>query len=137
MAGLVIAAIGAAPAAARTISMTELGRLHLTSHHGVTLNEEGQVLGTIPGKIYIHLYVTSANHVTAEVNIYPHGGSVTGYVTASYKPLGGTATFSGTMAVTRGTGTYEGAHGGGVRFSGTLAKSSDAVTVRMTGRVST
>lgn len=30
--------------AARTISITELGKLHLTSHHGFTLNEEGKAL---------------------------------------------------------------------------------------------
>ena len=105
--------------AARTISITELGRLHLTSHHGFTLNEEGKALGTIPGTIYIHLHVTSTNHVSAEVNIYPHGGSVTGYASAGYHPSGGTATFSGTMNVTRGTGGWNGAHGNGLTFTGT------------------
>ena len=123
--------------AARTISITELGKLHLTSHHGFTLNEEGKALGTIAGTIYIHLHVTSTNHVSAEVNIYPHGGSVTGYASAGYHPSGGTATFSGTMNVTRGTGSWNGAHGNGLNFTGTVQRSNDAVTVRVSGIVST
>jgi hypothetical protein len=123
--------------AARTISITELGRLHLTSHHGFTLNEEGKALGTIAGTIYIHLHVTSTNHVSAEVNIYPHGGSVTGQASASYQPSGGTATFNGTMNVTRGTGSWNAAHGSGLKFTGTVQRSNDAVTVRVSGKIST
>ena len=132
---LLVAGMGASGAAAQTISITELGRLHLTSRHGVTLNEEGLALGSIAGKIYIHLHVTSTNHVTAEVSIYPHGGSVTGYATARYGSPGGAATFSGTMSVARGTGTYVGAHGSGLRFDGTVERSSGAMTVRISGRM--
>lgn len=130
------AAIAAPDASARTISITELGRLHLTSHHGFTLNEEGQALGTIAGKIYIHLHVTSTNHVSAEVSIYPRGGSVTGYASASYRSAGALASFNGTMSVARGTGTWSRAHASGLSFSGTVARSNDAVTVRVTGKLS-
>ena len=139
-AGVIAASSNAAtPTArtARTVSITDLGKLHLTSHHGFTLNEEGKALGTIAGTIYIHLHVTSTNHVSAEVSIYPHGGSVTGYASAGYHPSGGTATFSGTMNVARGTGTWNGAHGSGLKFTGTVQRSNDAVTVRVSGKIST
>ncbi len=43
--------------AARTISLNESGSLHLTSHHGFHLNEQGTASGTIRGTIYIHLDV--------------------------------------------------------------------------------
>ena len=64
--------------AARTITLNETGQLHRTSHAGLKLNEQGSASGTIKGTIYIHLDVVSPNRVTAEVNIYPSGGSLTG-----------------------------------------------------------
>jgi len=121
---------------ARTISINDSARLHLTSHHGFTLNEEGNASGTIAGKIYIHLHVVSTNQVTAEVNIYPHGGSITGSARAGYHPSGSLAHFNGTINVTRGTGAYNGAHGNGLTFTGTVARSNDAVTVHVSGRMS-
>jgi hypothetical protein len=121
---------------ARTFTLSDYGRLHLTSHHGFTLNEKGSASGTISGPIYIHLTVASTNRVTAEVNLYPHGGSLTGYANASYRPSGAVATFSGTMAVVRGTGSYRHAHGSGLSFTGTIQRSNDAVTVHVSGRMS-
>jgi hypothetical protein len=121
---------------ARTFSLSESGRLHLTSHHSFTLNEQGSAQGTISGTIYIHLNVVSTNRVTAEVNIYPSGGSLTGYASAGYHPSGSTATFSGTMSVARGTGRYRHARGSGLGFNGTIQRSNDAVTVHVNGRMS-
>jgi hypothetical protein len=47
------------------------------------------------------------------------------------------ASFAGTMTVQRGTGRYSGAHGSGLSFSGTVARTNDAVTVRVSGRMTT
>jgi hypothetical protein len=123
--------------AARTFSLSESGHLHLTSKHKFTLNEQGSASGTISGTIYIHLNIVSTNRVTAEVNIYPSGGSLTGYANASYHPAGGVATFNGTMTVARGTGRYNHARGSGLSFTGTVQRINDAVTVRLGGRIST
>ena len=68
----------AAASASRSVSLNESGRLHLTSKQGFTLNEQGSASGTITGTIYIHLHLTSTSKVTAEVSIYPSGGSLTG-----------------------------------------------------------
>jgi hypothetical protein len=122
---------------AGTLSLNESGRLHLTSHHGFTLNEQGTTSGTVSGTIYIHLNITSTNRVTAEVNIYPSGSSITGSATASYHPSGGVASFSGAMTVERGTGRFKGAHGMGLSFTGTVQRVNDAVTVHVSGRMST
>jgi hypothetical protein len=122
--------------ASRTISLNDSGRLHLTSHHGFTLNEQGSATGTISGTIYIHLNVVSTNHVTAEVNIYPHGGSITGKASASYRPSGALASFTGTMNIIRGTGRYSRARGTALSFTGTVQRSNDAVTVHVNGRIS-
>jgi hypothetical protein len=123
--------------AAGTLSLNETGHLHLTSHHGFTLNEQGSASGTISGTIYIHLNIVSVNRVTAEISIYPSGSSITGSATASYHPAGSVASFSGTMSVSRGTGHYRGAHGSGLSFTGTVQRSNDAVTVHVSGRMST
>src|ERR1700689_2998929 len=96
LATLMAAAFAGAPAcvaararATRTYSLSETGHLHRTSGRGITinqdLNEQGSASGTIPGTIYIHLRVVSTNRVTAEVNIYPSGGSITGSAGASYR----------------------------------------------------
>lgn len=131
-------ASGSPPArAARTISLNESGSLHLTSHHGFHLNEQGSASGTIKGTIYIHLDVSSTNRVTAEVNIYPNGGSLTGYGTANYHADGGQATFSGTLSISRGSGSYAGAHASGLSFTGTIQRVNDATTVHLSGPLST
>src|ERR1700683_3974081 len=123
--------------AADTLSLNDTGRLHLTSHHSFTLNEQGSASGTISGTIYIHLTVVSTNRVTAEGTIYPHGGSLTGYASASYRPSGAVATFTGTMSVTRGSGSYDHARGTALSFSGSIQRANDAVTVHVTGPLST
>jgi hypothetical protein len=129
-------ASGATARAARTISLSESGHLHLTSHHGFHLNEQGSASGTIRGSIYIHLNVSSTNRVTAEVNIYPSNGSLTGNGTAAYHSNGGVATFSGTLSISRGTGAYSRAHASHLRFSGTIQRSNDATTVHLSGPLS-
>jgi hypothetical protein len=138
--GVVLAGATSSTAAtahtARAFSLSETGHLRLTSHHGFTLNEKGSASGTISGTIYIHLNVVSTNRVTAEVNIYPSGGSLTGNAKASYHPAGAVATFSGTMAIARGTGRYSHAQGSGLSFTGTIQRSNDAVTVHVNGRMS-
>jgi hypothetical protein len=123
--------------AADTLSLSDTAHLHRTSHHGFTLNEEGSASGTIAGTIYIHLKIVSTNRVTAEVSIYPRGSSITGYATADYRPSGAVASFSGTMTIQRGTGRYSGAHGTGLSFTGTVQRFNDAVTVHVSGGMST
>jgi hypothetical protein len=138
-------ALGSAPAgaagpgahAARTVSLQESGHLHLTSKQGLTLNEEGSASGTIKGKIYIHLHVANnRGGVTAEVNIYPSGGSLTGYGSASYHVVGSYASFSGSLSISRGTGRYAHARASGLRFTGTVKRRNDSVSVRLSGSLS-
>jgi len=129
-------ATGQRGVAARAITLHESGHLRLTSRHGFTLNERGSASGTITGTIYIHLNIVSTNRVTAEVNIYPSGGSLSGYAKASYHVAGPTAGFAGSMSIIRGSGGYGHARGSGLSFSGTIQRSNDAVTVHLSGAMS-
>jgi hypothetical protein len=120
--------------AAKAFSLNENGNLQLTSKHGFTLNEKGSASGTIRGTIYVHLTIVSTRRVSAEISIYPHGGSITVDGTASYHKGSTSASFAGSMSVNRGTGTYAHAKGQGLSFSGTIQKSNDAVTVQVSGK---
>jgi hypothetical protein len=123
--------------ASRTIALNVTGRLHLTSKHGFTLNEQGSVSGTIAGTIYVHLKAVSTSRVTAEVNIYPSGGSLSASGSARYHRGSTTATFAGSMSINRGTGRYSHVRSSNLSFSGTIYESKDdAITVHVTGTVS-
>ncbi len=124
--------------AARTSSLNETGHLHLTSKHNFTLNEQGTATGTARGAIYVHLTLVSSSRAKAELNIYPTGGgSITGYATASYRRHGSTASFSGTLSITRGSGSYAHIRGTGLGFNGVIQESNkDAITVHVNGAVS-
>lgn len=121
---------------ARTLSLRENANLRLTSKRGFTLNEQGATGGTIRGTIYIHLHLVSNSRVTAEVNIYPSGGSLSGSGSASYQVRGGFALFSGTLAITRGTGSYARARASRLRFTGSIQRRNDAVAVQLSGPLS-
>jgi hypothetical protein len=132
------AAHSAAPLAraSRTASLSESGHLHLTSKHDVTLNEQGSATGTITGAIYIHLHLTSTSKVTAEVSIYPTGGSLSGNGSAVYRVEGSVAAFTGTLSITRGSGKYAHARASALRFTGTIQRRGDAVSVHVSGPLS-
>jgi hypothetical protein len=129
-------ASGSSAAAARTITLNDTGHLSETSHKGFNLNYSGRASGTIAGTIYLHLHVINTNRFTAELSVYPHGSSMSGTASGSYRNNGPTASFSGTLSITRGTGSYSGAHGSGISFSGDIQRSSGAVTVRVNGHLS-
>jgi hypothetical protein len=126
--------------AARTVALQEQGSLHLTGKGRPTinqiLNEAGRASGTITGSLYIHLHLVSASKVTAEVNIYPTGGSLSGSGSASYHVVGGYAVFSGTLSITRGTGKYAHARASNLRFTGKIQRRDDSVTVQLSGPLS-
>jgi hypothetical protein len=129
-------AAGPGAHAARTITLNDTGNMHKTSKRGFNLYESGSASGSISGSISMHLDVVSTNKVTAEVTVTPRGGSITGKASGSYRTNGGTASFSGTLSVVHGTGSYSGAHGGGISFKGTIQRSNDAVTVHVNGKFS-
>jgi hypothetical protein len=118
---------------ARSVNLIESGHLHLTSRHGLHLNEQGSATGTIHGAVYIHLTLTSKHSFSVEVNVYPRAGSLTGYGSAGYHVVGGYGDFSGTLSIRRGTGTYAHARANNLRFTGSIQLSNDAVSVRLAG----
>jgi hypothetical protein len=136
MLALTTGAAGSTAGAARTISLNDSAHLHRTSSHGFNLYESGTASGSLGGPLTLHLDVVSTNRVTAELTVHPSGGSMSGNASGSYHVNGGTASFAGTLSITRGTGSYSHAHGSGISFSGTIQRSNDAVTVKVSGKLS-
>jgi hypothetical protein len=122
--------------AARTISLDEVGQLHLLSKHGFTLNEQGTASGTIRGPISVRLTIVSTSRVSAEVTISPDGGSISGSGTGSYHKGETAASFAGSLSIAHSSGSYAHAEGSGLSFSGTIARSNDAIAVHVSGRFS-
>jgi hypothetical protein len=122
--------------AARTLNLSDSANLHLQNKHGIELKEGGTAKGTLGGPLYLQLKVTSTRSVSAKVQVYPKGGSISGSAKASYRVAGSTASFSGTMSITSGSGTYSKAKASALSFSGTIRRSNDAVTVHVSGKMS-
>ncbi len=122
--------------AARTLDLNDSASLHLENKHGLVLKESGTAKGSLGGRLYLQLDVTSTRSVTAQVQVYPKGGSIGGAAKASYHVTGATASFSGTMTITKGSGTYSKAKASALSFSGTIKRSNDAVTVHVSGPMS-
>lgn len=123
--------------AARSLQLNDSAKLHLSNHKGITLKEQGTATGSLGGPLYLQLKVTSTRSVTAEIQVYPSkGGSISGAAKANYRVAGSTASFSGTMSITKGSGAYSKAKASALSFSGTIQRSNDAVTVHVSGKMS-
>jgi hypothetical protein len=122
-------------AAAKSISLNDTGHLHLVSGKGFKLVETGNAGGTINATVGLHITVVSTNKVSAEVSISPKGGSMSGHGTGAFSVNGGTASFTGTLTINKGSGSYKNAKGN-LKFSGTIKRSNDSVTVHVSGKLS-
>jgi hypothetical protein len=130
-------AAGSRAHAARTLNLNDSANLSLNNKKGVELKESGTAKGTLTGKIYIQLRLVSRSTVTAKIQVYPSGGSLSATASATYRLVtSSNASFSGTMNVTGGSGTYSKAKGSGLSFSGSVHRPSDAVSVHVSGKIS-
>jgi hypothetical protein len=131
-------AAGAAPSAhaARTLDLNDSANLNLSNKKGFELKESGKASGSLPGTIYIQLKVTGEREVTARIQVYPNGGSLNATASGSYRvDTSSTASFSGKLNVTGGSGRYSKAKGSGLSFSGTVHRPGDSVSVRVSGNM--
>jgi hypothetical protein len=131
---LALALAPAADAGPALTSVNEYGRLQIQAHKGSTIDEKGVGWGTFNCSVVIALTL-SGTLVTANYTAYLQGGSVTGTATAHiHSATPQAAAFSGTISLSRGTGSR--AHASGTAsFSGTINRTSYAMTTHITGRL--
>jgi hypothetical protein len=132
-------AAGAAPSAhsASTLDLKDNASLNLSNKKGFELKESGKASGSLPGTIFIQLKVASERSVTASIQVYPSGGSLKATASGSYRvQSSSTASFSGKLNITGGSGRYSKAKGSGLSFTGTVHRPGDSVSVRVSGNMS-
>jgi hypothetical protein len=132
--GVVTQAAGVSPVgrAAHALSVREEGHLHMVGEpNGSSIVEEGQVAGTIPGRVRVYFNIGPT--VYASFTIYARGGgSITGHGKGVLRSTGVYSTFGGSLSVSRGTGRYGRAHGIGGLY-GAINRHTYALTVQTIG----
>jgi hypothetical protein len=128
------ASVAHADASPALTSVNEYGRLTMQSSKGASIAEKGTGWGTFNCSVVIGLTL-SGTLVTASYTAYLQGGSVSGTATAHiHSATTAAASFSGTISLDRGTGSRSHASGTAV-FSGTINRTSYAMTTHITGKL--
>jgi hypothetical protein len=122
---------------ARVIELKETGQLRLTNGYETTLVGRGGANGTYNCSIVVHLTIVSAHRLTATFTVSPRGGTISGKGTARFAEENGNGYFGGTIALTRGTGTYSRASGNEIGISGKINRESLRLTVHVHGAMHT
>lgn len=122
--------------AAHTISVHEaVHTSEVISHRGNSqVNERGRGTGTFDCSARMEVKISYTNG-TADLTCSMSSGTVTGGGTLAFFTAGPTATFTGTMAIARGTGKY--AHASGrLHVEGSMVRKTFALSATMSGRMS-
>jgi hypothetical protein len=123
----------AAAHAARSLNGTATAHLHLVKPEGAKLYEQGPVTGALSGSMRAELDTGAI--FTGAFTIHTHGGSIKGHGRATPHGSGRYQSFSGSIAVTGGSGRYAHAHGTAGLY-GTFDRRTYALVVQTTGRLS-
>jgi hypothetical protein len=130
-------AAGPRAQAARSFFLSDSASLHKNNQKGVELKESGGAKGNLPGSIYIQLRLASARSVTAKIQVYPSGGSISAGAAATYRVVtSSSASFSGSLNISGGSGRFAKAKGSHLSFTGTVHRPSDSVSVHVSGNMS-
>lgn len=133
---MVTAAVACAPAQAKTVSVTEHAQLHLVRQRDSTVDLRGTARGTLSGPVLARFNVRVLS-VTGLVTIFPKGGGSLSFSISGYaRSAGVRARFSGSVAVTGGTGRWAGARGRGT-FSGVVNRRTWAASATVRARITT
>jgi hypothetical protein len=115
-------------------SVNEYGRLAMQDNKGSTIEEKGIGWGSFNCSVLISLTV-SGTLVTSQYTAYLSGGAITGTAIAHiHTATTQAAAFSGTITLSRGTGSRSGASGA-ASFSGTINRTTYAMTTHITGKL--
>jgi len=120
---------------ASTISLQEHASLRITVNRGSSIEATGQASGTLNGVLSLRAVVSSAERLTAYVVGRSRSGTLSSSGKASFGVSGNRLVYSGTMAITHGTGVYSRASGGGIHIEGVMNRQKQTMTVVISGRI--
>lgn len=123
-------------AAARVMSLTEHGRLHLIRSNGYNqLYEQGSSTGTFSkATLYAHLTVNSTNVTSYAFTAHLPGGTVNGQGRTQYYQSGSTSYYTGVLSVKGGTGKYAHASGA-LALKGAMNRRTYALDLQVGGKL--
>jgi hypothetical protein len=116
--------------AARTLNVSDQAQLHSARHSGSDLLEEGQAMGSLPGRVRANFNLGAT--VYASFTISTPYGSISGSGSSKLRGTGVWDSFGGTVTVTHGTGRYAHAHGHAGLY-GVINRRTYASRVQTTG----
>jgi len=96
---------------------------------------EGAVEGTLNGQMHLDTKIGGKQGVKATFTVTLADGTLTGRGSARITLAQSKINFSGAATITGGTGTYGGASGSGLKFSGSVTSDASTCTVRLSGAV--
>jgi hypothetical protein len=141
--GLALAALWAPAAgqadtahtASRSIYVNEHAQLRLISHHSGLLYEQGTFSGTPGGNVSVQIRI-SYTQSSISFSSTPSGGTVSGSGRTSFYAEGTIAHFSGSVAVTHGSGRYSRASAPALHISGIFQRKTYAISLTVQGKMS-
>jgi hypothetical protein len=122
---------------ARVIELKETGQLRLAGGYETTLIGRGGATGTYNCSIVVHLTIVSAHRLTTTFTVSPKGGTISGRGSARYAEEAGNGYFGGTIALTRGSGSYAHSAGNEIGISGKINRETLRLTVHVHGAMRT
>jgi hypothetical protein len=120
---------------AKVIALTERATMRITTSKGSNLVAQGQATGTLTGSASVHLVILSASRMTASFAGSSRSGTLEGRGTYNYGTSGSIVHYSGTVNITRGTGSYEHASSRGIHVEGTMNRQRRIVAMNINGNM--
>jgi hypothetical protein len=120
---------------ARTLNIRDEAHLRFITGSGSELIDEGRASGTIPGWVKARFTYNGEPTVSASLTIYGQGGSISARGSGRLSnPTSPSPSFRGHLSLTRGSGRYAHAHGGGEVF-GVFNRRSYGLIVQAIGKL--
>jgi hypothetical protein len=121
--------------ATRVTTVRDRATTHFVHGHGLRIEEQGQISGTLSGPLTLHLTTVSTYRVSVEFVAYLQGGSISGQGLTHFHVSGSTGYFTGTLAITHGSGRYAHARASALAVNGTMDRHSFKISVSVVGQM--